>query len=499
MSVLKYRYFVCRSSLVQRYIQNISLFLVFVIAFALEVKSQNLQWSNPIKLKGPAVFTKVLGENEHGVFIMRYRNRFYSKNIILEKYSHLLALKEGKSVELRNARLMKVILSDKGILLIKSKYMKSRKQNDLIGQWYDFNLKAVSSPKVIASTDSKEFGDRGNYRLRASDDRKTISLLYTDETDTGNIVFHHRLLNDKLETLSSKDVELPYANDLFNINDFMVTNSGVVDFVCAIVDKKRKRILSTEARLFRIENDQVSDYIISKDRVIKTSKLVYDRPNDRATLTGFFGSQAEYGIEGSFFYHVDSSNKPQMISGRFGNSFISAVNINRKAEEKLAEGFEILKAVPRSDGGILLIAEQKDIATEDDIIMVNGIPQSTSKNIFNFNELLLINYDSAGFMDWYKVVTKNQTTVNDGGYFSSVVIYVGEKYIQLLYNDQLRSTGDVMKYTLYNNGREESSKLLKTQMESVAVVPSESAQVASNKIIIPTSKNRRFALLKLQY
>ena len=148
---------------------------------------------------------------------------------------------------------------------------------------------------------------------------------------------------------------------------------------------------------------------------------------------------------------------------------------------------------------MLIIAEQKEVATEDDIILVNGIPQSTSKNIYNFNELLIINYDSSAFIDWHKVVTKNQTTVNDGGYFSSVAIFVGDKYIQLLYNDQIRSSGDVMQYTIYNNGVEESKKLLKTELDFVAIIPEESSQVSSNKLIIPTSKNRRFSLLKLVY
>ncbi len=147
----------------------------------------------------------------------------------------------------------------------------------------------------------------------------------------------------------------------------------------------------------------------------------------------------------------------------------------------------------------MLIAEQKDIATEDDIILVNGIPQSTSKNIYNFNELLVLNYDAEGCMDWNKLITKNQTTVNDAGYYSSIVIFVGEKFVQLLYNDQLRSSGDVMQYTIYNNGYVEANKLLKAQLDYVAIIPSEAKQVSSNKVIIPTSKNRRFALLKLSY
>jgi len=148
---------------------------------------------------------------------------------------------------------------------------------------------------------------------------------------------------------------------------------------------------------------------------------------------------------------------------------------------------------------MLLIAEQKEIATEDDIVLVNGIPQSTSKNIYNFNELLVLNYDSSGFIDWHNVITKNQTTINDGGYFSSAVVFVGEKFVQLIFNDQLRSTGDVMQYTIYNNGVLQSNKLLKNELENVVIIPVESKQVSSNKVIIPTSKNRRFALLKIIY
>ena len=182
----------------------------------------------------------------------------------------------------------------------------------------------------------------------------------------------------------------------------------------------------------------------------------------------------------------------------FTEEFIAAVN-QQDSKDFVSDGFSLLKAIPRSDGGILLIAEQKEINTEDDIIMVNGIPQSTSKNIYNYNEILVLNYDNEGFLDWYNVITKNQTTVNDGGYYSSAVVYVGDKYVQLFYNDQLRSSGDIMQHTVYNNGKSESKKLLKLELDYVAIIPRESKQVSSNKIIIPTLKNRRFALLKLIY
>ena len=233
---------------------------------------------------------------------------------------------------------------------------------------------------------------------------------------------------------------------------------------------------------------------------IKSAKLAYSRADDAVRIVAFYGIEDTPGLVGTLTFKLSIDRTYGILNcSPFPEKLINNVELNDRKDGAISEGFGILEAIPRSDGGMLIIAEQKEVATEDDIILVNGIPQSTSKNIYNFNELLIINYDSSAFIDWHKVVTKNQTTVNDGGYFSSVAIFVGDKYIQLLYNDQIRSSGDVMQYTIYNNGVEESKKLLKTELDFVAIIPEESSQVSSNKLIIPTSKNRRFSLLKLVY
>ena len=459
-----------------------------------------LQWSNPVKLKGSAVFTKVIGENEKGIFLMRYRNRFYSKNIILERYNHLLLLDETRNIDLKNARLMKIYMTSKGILLVKSKYNKTSQQNDLSSQWYDLDLKPIGKPTLLASTFPAEFGDRGNFRLRISDNLKLISLLYTEKSENKNILLHHKLLSINQETVVAKSFELPYDYQSFMIQDFLVNNDSTVNFFCKSVVKERKKIVSSTHRLFRLSDTTLTDFVVAEGLPLKTSKLTYDRQNDRAKVVAFYGVEDDYGIVGTLIFHLNDSNTRGIESlGVFGEEFINDVKVNDRNDGAISEGYGIIDAIPRSDGGIMIIAEQKEIATEDDIILVNGIPQSTSKNIYNFNEILLINYDDSTFIDWHKVITKNQTTVNDGGYYSSIVVYIGDKFVQLLYNDQLRNSGDVMQYTIYNNGYEVSSKLLKTELDFVAIIPIESKQVASNKLIIPTSKNRRFSLLKLVY
>jgi hypothetical protein len=484
----------------QKYIQNIRLLSILILLCTFGAKAQVLQWSNPVKLKGAAVFTKVIGENEKGIFLMRYRNRFYSKNIIIERYSHLLLLDQTKNIDLKNSRLIKMYMTTQGILLVKSKYNRITQQNDLTSQWYDFNLKALGKPILLASSAPKEFGDRGNFRLRISDDLNLISLLYTEMSEAKNIILHHKLFSINQETLITKSVELPYEYQKFIIQDFLVTNDSTVNFFCKTLEKERKKIISSVHRLFHLKDSSLNDFIVAENIPLKTSKLTYDRLNDRAQIVAFYGKEDVYGIVGTLTYHLnDSITAGVETLGIFGEEFINDVKVNDRNEGAISEGYGIIEAIPRSDGGVMIIAEQKEIATEDDIILVNGIPQSTSKNIYNFNEILLINFDDSAYIDWHKVITKNQITVNDGGYYSSVVVYIGDKFVQLLYNDQLRNSGDVMQYTIYNNGFEVSSKLLKTELDFVAIIPTESKQVASNKLIIPTSKNRRFSLLKLVY
>jgi hypothetical protein len=481
------------------------LYRVMLLAFlfiTLSAKGQVLQWSNPTKIRGSAVFSKVLGENKHGVYVLRYRNRFYTKSVILEKYNHLLSLDQSKIIDLKNARLTKIYLLQDSILLVKSQYNRLSATNTLIAQYYSYNLKPRGKPITLVETPSEEYGDKGDFRLRISDNQMLISLLYTEKDEEKNLVVHHRLYNAQLQLQRQKDWVMPYDATELYLQDYVVLNKGAIAILARHTQRKRKKILEKTHNLFYLnQHNELSDFVVSDTLDIKNAEIIYNRYADDFKVVGLYGFREEYGLEGILFYHLDSARKQGHLQiNPFEKSLIEEANqnnINRK--DIITEGFDLLKCIPRSDGGMLIVAEQKEIAQEDDIIMVNGIPQSTSKNIYNFNEILVMNYDNEGFLDWYKVITKNQTTVNDGGYYSSAVVYTNDKFIEIYYNDQLRSTGELMQYTIFNNGVSKSRKLLKLELDYVALIPRESKQVSSNKIIIPTLKNRRFALLKLIY
>ncbi|MDG2455052.1 MAG: hypothetical protein P8N47_04505 [Bacteroidia bacterium] len=486
--------------MVQKYIQKSRFCLLIFIIGTLAAQAQVLEWSNPIKLKGGATFTKVIGENQHGTFLLRYRNRFYTKNIILERFNHQLTFEKSIHIELRKARLSKLYITAKGILLIKAKYIRQHQENRLIAQWYDFDFIEMGDPVLLATSNAREYGDRGNFRVRISDDLQKILVLTTEKYSTPNTLIHYRIFTDALVPNKGHTFSLNYPDAKIVLQDLVVTNTSSISILARITPKSLKRDATSNFHLITLHDSTLYARQVTDSVNLKSPKLTYNRKLDQAIVTSFYSLKNMRGIVGTLFYTPGNpQDLPQLVWSKFSTDLIDEITLNDRNEDAVSEGFYILRTIPRSDGGILIIAEQKNIATEDDIILVNGLPQSTLKNIYNFNEVLVLNYDDSAYLDWHKLITKNQTTVNDGGYFSSVVIYTGPKYIQLIYNDQLRSSGEVMQHTIYNNGMEKSQKLLKTEIDFVAIVPSESKQVSSKKVIVPTSKNRRFALLKLVY
>jgi hypothetical protein len=139
------------------------------------------------------------------------------------------------------------------------------------------------------------------------------------------------------------------------------------------------------------------------------------------------------------------------------------------------------------------------MSSEEDVIYVNGIPQNTSRNIYNFDEVFVLSLDSSGKIVWHKMINKSQSSMNDGGYYSSVIVGVTQDNIHIIFNDKMRGNGNVMQYSINGKGVMSDVILLRSDREYLSVIPAESKQISSNKLLIPVSRDKKFALLKLIY
>jgi hypothetical protein len=474
---------------------------LFVLIFQFNGLSQTRIWGNPIKIKGSAIYSKVMEENEHGIFLLRYANPQLKKFIVLERYSADLNLQKMKNIDLKKHQVLKLSCTRRGILLVTGLTSKITGSMEIFGRWYDYDLSLIQEPKVITKLDRKEVLDGESFRLRVDSDRSLLSISTMENYVQQRPILKFKLYSLDFNLLYEQEYEMPPEPGDFHLNDYQLSSSGDI---LAIVYRK-KGIGKKENRhwyFLEINKNQKRLTSFPDDKWYKNLYIHKIEPRKEFLISGFYGDVSSESLKGYFFYRLNNKTTDNsFIFREFNEDLWDKITSSKKTikKSKLLERYEILQIIPRTDGGVLLVAEQKSIMREDDLFLSYGIPQVTARNIFQYDDLLILNLDSNFNVDWSHVIRKNQTTVNDGGYNSSVVIFVLNQFIQIYYNDPNSRNGDVLQYTIYWDGEYTAKKAFNDMYEQIYILPNESTQVASNKMIMPTVKNRKFALLKIVF
>lgn len=488
-------------------IPAISMLCILLSLLSVPASAQRQEWSNSRKLKGTAVFTRVLGENANGIFLMRYRNRFFTRSVIVEKYRGHLGFNFSRNILLRKSRLASLELNDEGLLFFTAGYNKGTMKNELFAQYYDFNVLPKTKSKLIASAALSESYDRGDFQIYPSSDLKHYGVCFTEKSTKGNRIIHLEILDSDLNSVKSRTFEIPVKYEDFLRVDVQTDNNGRMYLLMKEKSRSgRKTEINREPwRLFRWNaiNDSLTDYTLNDTGLfLQKARISIDRQRDEVLVTAFCSNQGPEGFNGVYTFKLgnQSPSSPVRTITMFSKEImVDLIGEHPDMDNAEAYEFEQLKAVPMSNGGIAVIAERASMSSEEDVIYVNGIPQNTSRNIYNFDDVFIFSLDSAGHISWHKMINKSQSSLNDGGYYSSVIIGVTPGNIHIIFNDKMRGNGNVLQYTINAQGQMTDNILLRSDREYLAVIPSESKQISSNKILIPVTRDKKFALLKLIY
>ena len=155
------------------------------------------------------------------------------------------------------------------------------------------------------------------------------------------------------------------------------------------------------------------------------------------------------------------------------------------------------KIVPRNDGGYLMVAENFEITQQMETFYLNGVPQTSSKSVYNYNDVILISMDSSGQMEWRHNINKRQSSFASMAYLHSMGIYVCENNVNLLYNDNSGQSNRVIHIRLARTGVLEQKIVLNSENEYTAIIPLEGKQTGYNRFVTPVMQNRQTLLLQV--
>ncbi len=275
------------------------------------------------------------------------------------------------------------------------------------------------------------------------------------------------ILDQDMEEVWTKEVTLPYTESRFGVEDFAVDNDGNA-FILGIKiaekgESKRRGNPNYEYRIlgYREDGTEVDEYEVKLGDMFLSDMKIDVSPKRDIICAGFYSEQGTFSVKGTYYLRIDRKTKEieKMSAKEFGIDFIT-MNFTQRQEEKAkrreAKGknvelyeYDLRDIIPRADGGAVLMAEQYYVT-----VVCRTDPKTgatTCTYYYHYNDVIVVSIGKDGDIEWATKVPKRQTSVNDGGYYSSYVSMVTNEKLYLVYNDHKKNLEPGLKQGQFYN------------------------------------------------
>lgn len=337
-------------------------------------------------------------------------------------------------------------------------------------------LKAAENKIKLASIDygGKSKTNSGNYNVRLSRDSSKVLIFYTLPYKSGEPEkFGFHVYDAGMKEIWHQDITLPYKDRLFDIETFKVDNDGNVYLLGLLYKDVRKSKRwgdpNYEYKIFSYtgNGNSSNEYSVALPDKFLTDMQIEINDNNDIICAGFYSDHGTLSIHGTYFLTVDAKTKAIKSKSlkEFSIDFITqymregeAERVKRKEEKgkdvELYE-YDLHNIILRDDGGAVLIGEQYFVKSYTYTTYVNGQAQTHSSTNYYFNDIIAVNINSKGTIEWASKVPKRQISAESSGFYCSYALAIVDDKIYFLFNDDPKNVDyDVSGRLKYFNGRE---------------------------------------------
>ncbi len=479
---------------------NIQFLLYFLITVVLccvahPSNSQEITWNEGYEIEDNLKYPKILGKGDNGYYVARV-NHANKQTMILERYDQSLTRVNHHKIKFSsNQKLRKIFqINDRVFVFL----TKRGSDNEKLAV-YAFNSKLNRFDKKDLLHLTNNTKKPSNVIVKIEQGMFNVAWL-PDNNQTPNITLHSAKIDSTLNILKESKIKTGLTFD-GNIKNFTLRNNHLGAIIKNEANKNKAQ--HPAQLIYHNFNNQDSEVIeLGKDSLYTLSgKLDYDRVNQQMIYTAYYYKPEEPQAKGIAYFKKPLAKKGfQSHFIPFPTEVIKQV-YGARAERKGLQSFDLQEQIVRSDGGVILMAEEfeKEEATSNSISFY-GVSRSSMRTYFYYRDLVIFSLGPKGNFNWYKVHRKNQNTVNDRGYFSSFASIVLKSKVILLYNEVARKDWRLMYYSLLPDGTLKGDVLLETLKANSKPIPKKTAHVSRNEILVPAYHPKaKFYLLKVKF
>ena len=476
---------------------------VLCMVMSLAADAQVLSFSNTPRINQRGGYNRVLGENDAGIYLLRLRNAEGRGVVSLEHYSHNMAFQHEKTYRLGAERLVKAYLLPQHCMLFTGAADRSRGVFTLSYKKLHVTLEEVAQKNGLLTFDRYDFY---KDQVLASADRSGKHwVFYADSRDgQGRQVLDIALLDSSMTPLNREQKILDVSADAFRLLDLETDPEGNVYLLASEQQRDKRKTDPESVRVvlyqYTSSGQRWSRIDLSRGEVfINGARMVYNDSLSEMVVAGFYSAQNPDGADGVFIYTArrDGMERPR-IQTAFSTDFVAGIVGARQADvSNTLNNFRIRKMIPRSDGGMVLVAERYYVTQRVETTYISGISQTNTTNYYHHDEVILLSLDAVGTMEWQEVIRKRQSALLGASQFSGIGVCALQDGVVVLYNEQ--GNGDVIQVHFQKNGSRSQRILLRSETSLTALFTAEGAQTGYNRLVLPCLRNKQISLLKLTY
>ncbi len=496
----------------------------------------DIKWGEEIKFKKGTTFKDYIGKDKKNYFLIKsikrgdaYAINSFDKNLKLKNEVIIdMKIRGGSTMDYEAAYLIQ-----NEIFIFSSFADKKTRINKLYCRTFDKDTFKAGKLTEIAELPYEKKRKTGGFGLEISDDEETL-LIYLNKPYQKNAPerYGFTIIDKDLNKLWEKDIELPYTEQFFIIENYTINNDGDVYLLGQeFKEDKKDRIKGKPNYKYHVlayldKGKKVKDYEINLEDKFITDITFKVAKNGDLICSGLYSKNGTSGVKGAFYMVIDFETRQIKNNSlkEFDESFITqgwsdkAITKAKKKEIKKDKAIELYEYdlkdfILREDGGAVLVAEQYYVRVVT-TTTTDSQGRTTTRTTYHYyyNDIIVVNITPKGRIEWATKIEKNQHSVNDGGYLSSYALQVIGDQLFFIFNESARTyfekeerkemnRKDKKAYltiltTVESNGEYEKEILVNVSEESTYPVPKLSGQISDNEMMLYTrkGKRRRFAL-----
>ncbi len=506
---------------------SIALSLLLLVATSVIAQNVNIYWGK-LNNEDRSASTTLIGKR--GGFLFAVKESGRNTSILKYGMNDLQVTAENTIMgKLPKGMTGKTISSDynfHSILPMKQSmyitvtgYDRKIKENSLYIQPIDDGGRLTGSLSKLESIDAKSKYNRGSFQVIMSDDSTKFLLVDAPPYDKyAGEKYTFSIYDGNLSQLKKLQVELPFKDKSFDLNDITFSNDGNIYMMAKILIDRKEKVKGEATYYYElISVNTAGDGSVTEYEIKLPGKFIdgisFSPDEDKdivcAGLYGDMTGTAKGDISGVFFMRLNKTSKQVDATGMkaLDKDFIADLTSERKANKGkgISNDFKLKNFIRRSDGGSILLAEYSyDYVVTYTTTDSHGMTTTRTDYHYVRNNIIAININPDGSIKWTADIPKYQHTVNDGGKYLSYALATKGDKIFIVYNEasenmdpqrikdgkKPRVMGSPQNSTavmveLSEDGQFDKKALFNSKDNKVALLPEHYLKISENEVIIP--------------